>query len=288
MRSKEINLKVWNAVNDIAKMIHKIDGNHPTTTMIVPYRKTIWQIKRRCPHIDILSINTFGELSHLPSKLNEPIWGWNGPYIISEWGPLGWWEVDRTIWDAVIEATSTKKAAFYQERFETAIKKDTEKCIGSYVFYWGQKQERTHTWFSMFSETGQETGSVDVMNYIWTGKWPENKAPGIEYMLLNGKGAKENIFVKANDICTASILCSDPNNDSLMVSWEILPESTDLAGGGEIENKPEALSGLILEEKKNEVIFQAPSKEGAYRIFVYLRDNKNHIAIANTPFFVIQ
>jgi beta-galactosidase/beta-glucuronidase len=72
-KSKAKNLKVWNAVNDICKMIHETDPDHPVTTMIVPFRGTIWNIKRRCPELDILSINTFGELKGLASKLSEPL-----------------------------------------------------------------------------------------------------------------------------------------------------------------------------------------------------------------------
>jgi beta-galactosidase/beta-glucuronidase len=37
------NPKVWNAVNDISKMIHQLDPNHPTTTVLAGINKT-WLI----------------------------------------------------------------------------------------------------------------------------------------------------------------------------------------------------------------------------------------------------
>ena len=51
------NPKVWDAVNDISKMIHEIDPNHLTTTTIAGIsKKEINNIKERCPDIDVLSI----------------------------------------------------------------------------------------------------------------------------------------------------------------------------------------------------------------------------------------
>lgn len=283
----KINPKVWDAVNDIAQMIHEIDPNHPTTTMIVPYRRTIWQLKRKCPDLDILSVNTFGPAADMPSKIREPVIGWNGPYIISEWGPLGWWEVDRTIWDAPIEATTTKKAEFYKERYETSIKKDKEYCLGSYVFYWGQKQEKTPTWFSMFTEDGKETEAVQTMEYIWTGKSPENKAPQVSYMLLNDKGAMDNIFINSNAECTARLIVQDPDNDSLQIKWEIRPDLIDNSGGGDQEEIPLPVTGLFM-KGDTALSFRAPMKEGPYRLYVYVSDGKHHVAATNTPFYVIE
>jgi len=44
------------------------------------------------------------------------------------------------------------------------------------VFSLGQKQERTPTWYGMFLSSGEATETVDVMEYIWTGRWPEIRA----------------------------------------------------------------------------------------------------------------
>lgn len=57
------NTKVWNAIQDIAKMIHEIDPNHPTSTVTAGLdQKEVTLIKQNCPDIDIYGINTYGEL----------------------------------------------------------------------------------------------------------------------------------------------------------------------------------------------------------------------------------
>jgi len=39
---------------------------------------------------------------------------------------------------------------------------DNKLCLGSYVFFWGQKQERTPTWYGMFLKSGEETAAIDT------------------------------------------------------------------------------------------------------------------------------
>jgi hypothetical protein len=281
------NNKVWNAVNEIAEMIHEIDPNHPTTTVIVPHREKIRRVKIKCPEIDILSLNTFDELPNLSEKLREWIWGWNGPYIVTEWGSTGWWESERTAWDAAIELSSTEKARLFKKYYKF-IKQDKEKCLGSYVFYWGAKQERTPTWFSLFTETGHETESVHSMQLNWMDTLSGNHSPKINSVYLSEKTAIENIILNANSEYAASIFAYDMDGDNLFYYWEIMPESVDLNGGGDWEVKPQSIYNLIKDYRVRKIEFKAPEKEGPYRLFVYVYDDHNHVATSNIPFYVIQ
>ena len=137
----------------------------------------------------------YGDSVNLQQRIGEA--GWDGPYMVTEWGATGHWEVARTEWDVAIENTSTEKAADFIERYREAILADPVNCLGSYVFLWGQKQERTPTWYGMFLENGNITGTVDAVHYAWTGQWPDNRCPSIESFLLDGKGSRDNIRLKA-------------------------------------------------------------------------------------------
>ena len=279
------NPKVWNAVNDIAKMIHKVDPYHPTTTMLAGIKKSdVDEIKVRCPDLDFLSIQMYGDLPNLQERIKES--GYTGPYIVSEWGATGHWEVARTSWDVPIEQTSKEKAESYAYRYKVAIHSDSLHCLGSYVFYWGQKQERTPTWYGLFTEDGHPTETIDAMYYIWKGFWPKNRAPQLDSMRLNGLSSYDNVELERSKRYKAEVFIHNFENDPLTYKWEILNESTDLGVGGDHESRPETLSGLIANGNNNNIEIKTPNEKGAYRLFVYVTDNLNKVATANIPFYV--
>ena len=279
------NPKVWNAVNDIARMIHDVDGNHPATTMLAGINKAeVDHIKANCPDLDFLCIQMYGDIINLNERVRQA--GWEGPFAITEWGATGHWEVARTSWNVAIEQTSSEKAASIMERWLGAIAADTVQCLGSYVFLWGQKQERTPTWYGLFLETGEETEAIDVLQKVWTGQWPENRAPSVDSVLLDGKTRYQNVSLYAGREYELNFRTADPDNDPLTIDIEVLNESTDLGDGGDHESRPEAINGLIKNINKNSVQFRSPAEKGAYRIFLYIRDRHNHAATVNVPFFV--
>ncbi|RYG21934.1 MAG: hypothetical protein EOO07_01300, partial [Chitinophagaceae bacterium] len=54
------NLKVWNAIGNIAAMIHTEDGNHPVTTMLAnTLPAKITEINTRAPQLDLICSNTY-------------------------------------------------------------------------------------------------------------------------------------------------------------------------------------------------------------------------------------
>jgi hypothetical protein len=279
------NPRVWDAVNDIAKMIHEEDPNHPATTMLAGInQKEIDLIKEKCTALDLISVQVYGGLAKVPEQLQRM--GWAGPYLVTEWGPTGHWECPKTKWGAPVEESSTEKAAVYKSRYEASIAKD-KNCLGSYVFLWGQKQERTPTWYGLFTENGESSEVVDVMNYEWSGKWPDNRAPSINSLSIDGKKAGSSIYLNPQEKYLIAITVSDPDKDKLTARWELLPEATDLGQGGDHESRPVAIPDAVTTNSLTNAMLNVPAKSGAYRLFVYVSDGHNHVATANIPFFVL-
>lgn len=283
----DYNVKVWDAVNEIAGMINEVDPSHPAMTVVGcgRFEKKIGTIKEMCPNLDLLGINTYGVMLEVPGWLKKH--GWDKPYVVTEWGVSGWWEVPETKWGVVIEENSTEKAALYRKKYEEVVLADP-RCIGSYVFLWtNNRQERTHTWFNMFCNE-KETQAVEVMQYMWTDNWPDNRAPRIQSLTINGMEALDDVAVAPGSVNQARAVAGDPDNDDLRFEWELLPEPTEFgayAGQGEV--KPDPVEGFIQNAENGRIRFKVPGDEGVnYRIFVYIYDGQGNIATANIPFYV--
>lgn len=276
------NMKVWDAVNEISKAIHAIDPNHPTTTMLAGIgKREVDYLATNGTDIDFLCVQMYAEIEKLQERLSEA--GYDGPYVVTEWGATGHWEVPPTDWGAPVEQTSQEKLHSYSHRYEVAIKADEKRCMGSYAFLWGQKQERTPTWYGMFLENGHTSEAVDAMHKIWNGEWPENRCPTLDSLRINGQKIYDNVTVKPDEEFNAFASARDYEGENLTYRWEIMHESTDLGDGGDHESRPETLLNEMGDAK---MTISAPKNEGAYRLFVYVNDGHDHSATANFPFLV--
>ncbi|MGN6556159.1 MAG: glycoside hydrolase family 2 TIM barrel-domain containing protein [Verrucomicrobiota bacterium] len=281
----EKNPKVWDAVNDLSKMIHELDPNHPTTTPLAGFQpETVKRVRSRAADLDFISFQMYSDIANLPKYLRAA--AWDKPYIVTEWGATGHWECGKTAWGAPLENDSTTKADLYQKRFRTVIESDQKLCLGSYVFLWGNKQERTPTWYGMFLNSGEETAPVDVMRFVWTGSWPANRSPRLEGAWLDGKTAAQSVRLRSGQTYTARVAATDPDGDALTFRWEVMEESTETKIGGDAESQPAKVPNAIANPSSKEISLQAPEKAGAYRVFAYVFDGQGHAAHVNIPFYV--
>jgi len=278
------NTKVWAAVNDIAKMVHEEDPNHPTSTVTAGTNaEKLKFVMEELTEIDIYGINTYADVDNVKHVLAKG--GFKKPYMITEWGPTGHWEITKTMWSSSVEQTSTEKAASYLARFNASIGSQREQCIGSFAFLWGQKQEYTSTWYGLFTDKGLPTEAIDVLTYCWSGAYPENRSPRIDSVTFNGKDTYLNTILTAGSKSEVVLYASDLNGDKINYRWELYPESTDLKTGGDAENKPPMILGKIRGSESSSITLKAPMKEGRYRLFVFADDGEK-MAYMNIPFYV--
>ena len=278
------NPRVFDAINEIALMIDEVDPNHPTTTALAGFSGELAElIETRAPALDFLSIQMYGDIVNLPRYIEET--GFEKPYMVTEWGSIGHWEVGETAWDAPIEQNSTDKANNYRHSHEVAIASNPQQIIGNYVFLWGQKQERTPTWYGMFLDNGESTAAVDTMEYLWTGAWPENRAPEIEDIVLDGQSAADSVTLAPDQVVEATVASRDPEGATLTWRWVLKEESQATEAGGDREKVPQVISGR-LEGGAGRAVLTAPATPGAYRLFVYTEDGSGKAAHANIPFRV--
>lgn len=281
-----LNPKVYDALKDIVDYIHKADPNHPVTSTMAGVNKETVQIAlERCPELDFFSLQVYADLGRMPELVKAA--GITKPYAVTEYGPRGHWEGPQTAWGREIEETSSVKAAGIMKRIQTAFINDKSGlCLGGYAFVWGQKQERTPTWYGIFIKSGEASATVDELTLYWTGKYPKNRAPQVDSLKVEGKNAVQNVYIKPGVATSAKIFASDPNNDPLAYKWAIQREVKVRSEGGAHEAEPESISLEVISEKNGELKFKSPAAEGEYRLFCYVFDGKNKVGTANFPFYV--
>jgi hypothetical protein len=278
------NPKVWNAVNDIVRMIREQDPRHPALTPLAGFdAETIAELKRRAPAVELLGVQLYGDIARLGS-LREA--GWDGPYLVTEWGPTGHWEVPKTAWGAPIEESSARKAQGLLQRYREFILADPAHCLGSFVFLWGQKQERTPTWYGMFLSSGEPTAAVDAMQTLWTGRAPEHPAPHVDALQLDGRAAEHDVVVAPRAALRAKVGAHSATGQALRFEWALREESRATSIGGDPEALPPRVPLRIDTSEDAVAEFQAPRRPGHYRLFVTVRDAQGKAGHANLPFRV--
>ena len=278
----ETDVRIWKELDHLAGMIKQLDPHHPVMTVLASATPSkIAAIHEHYPNIDILGVNAYGAAPGVGESLLES--GWQGPYMLTEFGVLGTWEVRKTTWGAPIEPDPSTKAGETYTAYTLDRDKNAGRSLGSHVFFWGQKQETTSTWFGMFLTTGEKLPRVDAMAYAWTGKWPENRAPKLQS--LETPVALKEVRPGSRSWAEADII--DREGDKLSYTWDILAESKDRKIGGDAEAVPPSFPDAIEKgQGTNRIEFRAPDLPGAYRIFVSAYDGEGGAVVHNLPFFV--
>ena len=282
---KYSNFKVWESIEEIAKFIKKVDPNHPTMTVIAGIDPAkIFMIKKYCPSIDVLGLNVYGAIEQ--AYLNVRKYNWDKPYIVTEWGVNGPFEAKKTNWGAKIEPPNGFKAKQRLRRYKQLIEIDQDKCLGSYCFLWGQKQESTATWHGMYLSNSNPTEAVDVMHYCWKDRWPSSRAPSITNIYLNGLNWRKDHIIKQESLVTFNFDYDNFNNQKVTVEYQLYPETFSTKSGGDYQKSPEKIELKIIEDKFNSIKFLSPAKKGAYRIFAFIKNKEGQSSVANIPFLV--
>ena len=283
------NPNMWRAVGELAREIKLIDPNHPTITVLADVTETkIAMLRKYCPSLDALGVNSYGGLATLGDRIRKL--GWEKPYLVTEFGGYGWWDTPETPWGAPLEPDSTQTACYYYLPYLSSIARQKRRCLGSYVYLWGYHLgfSSSNTWLQMhLRNAGEPVAAVEAMELAWTGRLPSDRAPEIVYW-QSSVALRE---VPPGSRHTAEIVLRHPGRPLLQdqahpevpydVRWEIMGESPPLG-----HDWPVSCPECITSVREKRVTFKAPTTDGAYRLYVYVVDDAGRAATANVPFFV--
>ena len=271
--------ELWKTVEKIAAMIHQIDPDHPTMTVIADLGREGEKVKRimqYCPSLDILGVNSYGGAVSLARRLAAT--GWDRPYIVTEFG-ANYLNLKTTPWGAKLEPPTTQRAAKLPEIYKASIAPGHPACLGSYVFVWKQPAQWPG-FHNCFTPAGERLGHVEAMTLAWTGQARQNRCPDIQPIASEAAGRE----VSPGAPISAAVSAADPEGDALRARWEIRAEER-----GKSKSKP-SFDRLIQSGEAAEsngvfpMAFAAPLEPGAYRLFVTVADGAGNAAGGNMPF----
>ena len=267
---------VYQAIEDIAAMVKKEDPDHPTMTVFAEIGgDKVTLVHKHCPDIDVLGINSYGGGESVGERYKKA--GGTKPYVITEFGPPGVWEIGKTAWGAAPELTSTEKANWYRRTYLGSVTGEKGMCLGSYVFAWGFKREASATWYGMFLPDGTKLAAVDTMSELWTGKPVSNPCPKINsFKFAEGDGR-----VSTGAAVRVLLDATGGKGDPIKVSWELHRDAFQYnTGGDEMPDAPQYPQAIVKATDK-EVELKMPAEGGGYRLYAYVHDANGGGAVAN-------
>jgi len=275
--------KLWPAIEQLAAMVKEIDPLHPTMTVIAELgQDNVEQIHRHCPSIDLIGVNSYGGAASLGKRYRTA--GGTKPYLITEFGPPGTWETPVNRFGAAEELTSTRKADFYREAYQSSVLGQPGLCLGSYAFHWGNKIEATATWFGMFLPDGSRLAAVDTMQELWNAHSPPLPCPKIIELKLTS-----NDQVPQGETVTAEVVIHNarqPNTEqssteALSIQWTLYREQASYAVQGTGAAPSAFFPDAIQNNGSEKVRVIMPQSDGIYRLYCTVRNrSKNQVARA--------
>jgi hypothetical protein len=92
--------------------------------------------------------------------------------------------------------------------------------------------------------------------------------------------------VRGGDTYKVAANITAADGDELNYEWLIREETSDRRFGGDPEAAPPAVQDVVVESNGATATLRVPQKTGAYRVFLYVRNQHGGGSAANFPFYV--
>jgi hypothetical protein len=134
-------------VGDVARRIHAIDPDHPVTstdawTGAWPY------YQRNAPDLDLYAVNSYGDVCGVRTAWQQG--GYTKPYLVTEGGPAGEWEVPHDANGVPDEPTDVQKADGYTKAWN-CVTGHRGVALGATLFHYGTEHDFGGIWFNLRS-----------------------------------------------------------------------------------------------------------------------------------------
>ncbi|MBA2396110.1 MAG: discoidin domain-containing protein [Ktedonobacteraceae bacterium] len=255
-------------VDQVAQAIHAIDPNHPVTstdawTGAWPYYKA------NAPHLDLYAVNSYGAACSV--KQNWISGGYTVPYIVTESGPAGEWEVPNDANGVPTQETDVQNSQGYATAWN-CITGHTGVALGATLFHYGIENDFGGIWFNLIPGRWKRLSDFTVAQ-LYGGHISTNTPPVISNMTLG------QTSVPTNGQLTVNVNVSDPNGDPLrynvMFSSKYVDANTAFRYATFTQTGPGSFS------------VTPPNQLGVWKVYVYAYDGQGNVGIETLSFKVV-
>ncbi len=255
----------------VCSSIKKIDANHPITSVEAwTFGLDWWQ--KWVPSIDIYGLNSYGAgANYLAPEMEKR--GIDKPYIVTEFGVTGEWDIKAKKNGIEIEPSDSEKYDAIAKGYPDWIK-NKPACLGVYVFHYFNGNDFGSPWFMTHHE-GKFRPQYWAIREAYTGQKPSNHVPVIETFEVPDTAMKSDTWVPI------SLKVFDIEKDDLTISFFYNQRTGSRKRRSQI-NKLNFRGSLT-----NGFEIQLPKENGAIKIYVNVTDSYNNVGIASNSIVVL-
>ncbi|MDT9682875.1 discoidin domain-containing protein [Streptomyces sp. TRM76323] len=249
-------------VNDVAERIHSIDPDHPVTstdawTGAWPY------YERNAPDLDLYAVNSYGGVCGVQEDWRQG--GYTKPYLITEGGPAGEWEVPDDANGVPDEPTDVQKADGYAKAWD-CVTGHRGVALGATLFHYGIEHDFGGVWFNLLPDGLKRLSYYAVKKAYAGSTGGDNTPPVITNMAVTPASS-----APAGGEFTVRADVRDPDGDP--VAYKVFLSGTYASGDKRLVEARWRSTG------NGTFAVTAPEKPGVWKVYVRAEDGRGNAGI---------
>ncbi len=258
-------------VDDAAERIKQIDDGHPVTstdawTGAWPYYRD------SAPNLDLYGLNSYGAICDAKQTWIDG--GYPVPYLITEGGPAGEWEVPDDVNGVPDQGTDQDNADGYTQAWD-CIRDHPGVALGATLFHYGTEGDFGGIWFNI-APGGNKRLSYYAVAEAYGGSAAApgtNRPPTFSQMTV-----RDSTAVVAGSTVTIDALVSDPDGDPL--TYHLFYNSTYVDGAGGLQWVEHSRAGSTF-------TLRAPQVLGVWKVYGFAEDGRGNVGVETRSLRVV-
>lgn len=249
-------------VNEVSTEIHAADPNHPTTSTVA-YAGSWPYLRDNAPDLDLLAINAYGDVCNIAENWEEGDYG--KPYVLTEGGAAGEWEVEDDENGVPLEPSDIEKSEALPHSWDCLMEHDGV-ALGATFFHYGIEGDFGGVWFNIIPGDNKRLGYYSIAETWGADISGMNQPPRIEQM-----DVPDSTGVATGETFTVSVDATDPDGDP--IDYTVMQNSKYIDGAGGTEEADVAETG----DGTFEVT--APETPGVWKFYVFAEDGQGNVGV---------